>query len=40
MITGGSQKVSQRVLDERTDKDPVGEFYDIVLYISSLRAVL
>jgi hypothetical protein len=26
MITGGSQKVSEREIDERTDKDPVGEF--------------
>jgi hypothetical protein len=25
MITGGSQKMSERVIDERTDKEPVGE---------------
>jgi hypothetical protein len=29
MITGGSQKMSPRVIDERTEKEPVGEFYNM-----------
>jgi hypothetical protein len=29
MITGGSQKVSESLIDERTDKEPVGELYEM-----------
>jgi hypothetical protein len=30
MITGGSQKMSERVIDERTD---MGEFHDMADYL-------